>query len=127
MRLHGSGVAEHVLAFRDAEHAIEPLDLELEDAATERREAVVAPALVVVAGALRRHFRDQPGARHPLDGTVQRAGTHADCAGGRFLNLTGDGVAVPLAAGEREQDVEDGGREWKLAGGIRRWHGPVYP
>jgi len=111
----------------NAHNAVEALELELEDAAAEGREAIIPAPLVIVAGALWRHFFDQGRAEHSLYGSVKRPGTHADRPGGRFVDLTGDGVAMPLATGEGEHDVEHGRREWELRIRVALGHGRLYP
>jgi hypothetical protein len=63
-------------------------------------------------------FFDQALLQHAADGTVKRAGTECDLAIGTRGDVLHDGVAVAVAIGERDQDVEDSGREWRINSGV---------
>jgi hypothetical protein len=77
------------------------------DAAAEGRQPIVPPPLVIV---LRRGaaagFGDPPVVQHPVECTVERAGLEPQFAFGDALDFLQDAVAVPIFAGQRQQDVE---------------------
>src|SRR4029079_672899 len=100
----------------------EALKLELEDAAAEGGEPVIPSPLVVVAGAFRRHFFDQPRPEHRLYRSVKGPGPHSDRPRGRFVDFSGDGVAMPLSTGQGEHDVKHSRRERELCIGVALSH-----
>jgi hypothetical protein len=63
---------------------------------------------------------DPVGVEHALEHRVERAGAQAQL-GAALLDVLEDGVAVALAAGERQQDVELGRRERQVAARDRNW------
>ena len=79
----------------------------LATAAPNVRQQVIATPLVVFVGrGPAAALLDQPLFLHPLNGPVQRAGAEPDLAVGPGSDVLDDGVAVPLAIRESEQDVE---------------------
>jgi len=105
---------------RLSQQRIQPLHFGRCSALAETREPVVAPPLV---GAQRvRTFRqlfNQTLLEHTADGAVQRPGAQLDFAFGPGCDILHDGVAVTVAAGERDQDVED--RRRAAVGGNLDW------
>src|SRR5438067_4195485 len=74
------------------------------------RDPVVAPPRIVATGALPLvELLDQPVVEHALEGAVERAGAEAQRAVGARGDLLHDRVAVAVAVGERDEDVENGG------------------
>src|SRR5437868_11903407 len=74
------------------------------------RDPVVAPPRIVATGALPLvELLDQPVVEHALEGAVERAGAEAQRAVGARGDVPHDRVAVAVAVGERDEDVENGG------------------
>lgn len=123
-----SGVVKEAFAAGEADDFRESLQIQLEHAAAKRRHPIVPATLVVVfrAPAMRRVF-DESGGEHALDRAVERPWSRTDFAAGRFLDLLGNGVPMPLAVSEREEDVEDDRRERELSARVGRSHAPLYP
>ena len=77
------------------------------DRRAQRRDAVIAPSLVVV-------FRRRPFARldeqslleHALNRSIERTGAELQLAAGSHGHILDDGVAVAVFACHREQDME---------------------
>ena len=65
------------------------------------------------------HFLDQAAFHETLECAVQRAGTEPYFSLGLFKHVFEDAVAVTLALGEREQDVEDRRGQGHCSGGKR--------
>ena len=90
----------------DVEQRAETIDFFLERLATAPGEAVVlAPHISVPRG--RRRLLDPARFHQPLQRAVDRAGTEAKPARRLPLDFLEDRVAVALAAGKGEQDVDD--------------------
>jgi len=88
-----------------------PAELCARDGRAELCEAVVPPAFILGARAPFRHFGDQPLLHHSRDGSVERAGAHAQLAIRARFDIMDDGVPVAFAVREGEQDVQGCQRE----------------
>src|SRR5205085_11884457 len=51
-------------------------------------------------------FDDEPLLEHPMDGPVQGAGAKFELTVGARFDVLDDGIAMPVAIGEREQDMK---------------------
>src|SRR6185503_8771848 len=82
------------------------------DRTTERRDRVVAAALVIErgGGALVR-LDDQPLLLHALNGAIQRSGAQPQLVVGARGDVLNDGVAVSILVRERQQNVKRGRRQ----------------
>ena len=80
------------------------------DAPPELRDAIEPPALV---GSRRSggELLDEAFGQHALDGSVQRPGTHLHAARRPVGHLLHDGVPMPLAFTEGDEDVQERGRQ----------------
>lgn len=87
-------------------------------AATGTRNAVVAPANVVLfgVGALIKFF-NETRFEQALDGAVERARAELHFPGGAVGDFLHDAIAVALAISESDEDVEAVGRQR----GARHW------
>jgi len=65
-------------------------------------------------------FGNQPVLEHPLDRAVESSGVEAELAFRTDGHLLHDGVAVPLALGERTYDVKAGLRQRQKVLGVHR-------
>jgi len=74
---------------------------------SDSRQPVVATPLIVVfrVGPLSQFF-DESLFEQPPDGGVEAAGAEAEGTIRPFQNVLHDGIPVPVAIGERHQDVE---------------------
>src|SRR5205814_1402101 len=73
----------------------------------ERRQAIVPPPLVVERA--RRtpvRFDDEPLLEHAMDGPVQGAGAKFELTIGARFDVLDDGIAMPVAIGEGEEDMK---------------------
>src|SRR5262245_3001499 len=95
---------EEYFAPRDGQRLLEPRGFGARDIAAKRREVVRPPAGRV--GAARRSFSNQPFGEQTFDDAVERACTQPDGAVGQTLDFFHDRVAVRLAVGQRDEDVE---------------------
>jgi hypothetical protein len=87
------------------------------------REPVVAPPLVVlVAGRTFVELFDETRLEEPRERAVERACVQRHGALGALRDVPTDSVAVLLAADERQQHVERGGREREVVFGAHRRH-----
>ena len=79
---------------------------------TKCRQLVITPPLVVVqrVGAFVEFF-NQPAFEQPRERTVERAGMQRDGAGRPPFDLAHDAVAVLLAVGKGQQNLEGHGSE----------------
>src|SRR3989442_6985070 len=98
---HEAGRARHSHELR------EPAGFCFRDRGAERRDAVVAPPLVVFVRrrALAR-LDDQALLEHPLNRAIQRARTQLQLAAGALRHVLDDGVAVAVLVGDREKNVK---------------------
>jgi hypothetical protein len=93
---------------------------------TERRNAVVATALVIdgwvwsLVG-----FFDQAGREHPLQAAVEGTGAEVEGVAGLYYNFVHDRVAVALLVGKGQEDVKDGWSQWRWVF-MRHYHRPRY-
>jgi hypothetical protein len=91
------------------DEGVEAADFGCRDSFAETSEPIIAPALV---GARRvgtfGQFFDQALLEHAADGTVKSSGAQLDLALGPGCDILHDGVAMTVAIGERDQDMEDG-------------------
>lgn len=122
--LHSAGVTEHVLAAGIANQRLEALGLGAQHGVSEGSETVVATARVG-PGSRPTGFADadirQPAVRftdqllfeEALEESVKGAGTESDRATGPLLHLFDDGVSVPLAIGQSQEDLEGKWRKWQ--------------
>jgi hypothetical protein len=86
---------------RVTDERFEPARFRLQNRAAQRLQTVVAPSIVRAAAVSDQTERGQAGDRR-----VECAGTEAHVAAGAVLDVLDDAVAVALAVGQREQDVE---------------------
>jgi hypothetical protein len=97
-----------------ADEFLEALAFGVEDALAERGQAVIAAAGVVKFGSgTFVGFLDQAGFDEALDGTVESSGPQTDFVVGAQEDVLHDAVAVLLAGGKGEHDVEPLGLEGK--------------
>lgn len=95
------------------DNAFVALQFRCECLRADARDLVVDAAFIV-------HFRvdafiaftNQTRVEHPLERAVQCAWSHRNLPMRICLDLFHDPIAVTLPAGEREEDVEHGGRKW---------------
>ena len=91
----------------------------LRDAAAQRRDAVVATALVIEVKVRPLFgFLDEPTLDHAGDGAVEGSRAEVEFAIGTPQDLALERVAVALALTERQQHVKDGRREGKVRLGL---------
>ena len=95
---------------RDVEESAEPVDFLPERLAPDPREPVVSASLVDVC-LRRRRLLHPPAFHEALQGAVDRPGPEAEPVARLALGVLENRVAVAIAAGEGEQDVDDGGRQ----------------
>ena len=97
-----------------------------------RRQAIIPAALVVIRSVrplVVSKLGDQSLLAHPLHGAIQRSGAQAQFSTGSGGHVLHDCVAVPVAPGQRDEDVEALRREWQQ---VRYWflsicaHTPKY-
>src|SRR5687768_344552 len=111
------GPPEQRLAPGDGERLLEPRGFRARDVLAERCEGVGPPPFV----ACRRMdagLANQPLREEAFDDAVERAGAQPDGPAGETLDLLHDRVAVRVAVGQRDEDVEHRGRERKQIAGI---------
>jgi len=103
----GAAGANDPLGARVAHQRFEPLGLGLEHRPAERRQPVVAAAVVVfVRRGAAIGLADQRQRLEPGQGGVERAGAEPQRTLGPLGDVADDAVAVAMRAGQREQDVE---------------------
>ena len=98
------------------------------------RQAIVAATLVIVSGVGSfAQFLDELGFEQPLDHRIKGAGTQADTSVCAFSDILQDGVAMAIAIGQRDEDIEGVPRQrkeivwiWALTAESRH-RGPFYP
>ena len=88
----------------------EPPDFVAQDVPAARGQRVIPPLrrLAVRRGLERLLLLDQPSILQPLNRLVERAGAKADGPVGAFFDVLFDGVSVPGAVCQRQEDVDDG-------------------
>ena len=64
------------------------------------------PFVVVIGIGALAQFLDQLGGEQALDHRIESAGTEADAPARPLGDVLEDGVAVPIAIGERDEDIE---------------------
>ena len=85
-------------------------------------EPVVSAPFVVVLGTWTFvELDDQAVLEHPLDGSVQRAGTELHPAVRASGDILHDGVAMPILIGESDQNLEHGRLQRNGERGLFRW------
>src|SRR5262249_52042685 len=96
---------------RHADQLRQPARFRLGHDATEWRDPVIAPPLVVQVGlgALPR-LDEQPLLEHALNGAVQSAGAQLQLSIGPRSNVLNDGVSMPVFIGDGQQNME---RRWR--------------
>jgi hypothetical protein len=99
-----------------AENGGEAFGLGSEDRAARRREAIAAAWFRL--GGVWGDFFDEVEGGELFDVVVERTGADLVLAAGLAGYLEHDAVAVKVAAGEGEQDVERGGGEREVFGGV---------
>src|SRR5688572_27795331 len=100
----------------------EPLRFAFSDRQALRRQPVVAPAILVGLVVQRdRQLLDQAVDQHALNRAIERAWAEARLAIGEALDVPHDAVAVRLAVGERQENMEDGRRQQRRRLVIRLW------
>src|SRR5262245_53683193 len=111
---------EQRLSARDRQRVLEARGLGARNVSAEGGQLVRSPSLVV----FRREGRlaDEAVAQQALDDAVERAGAEPDGAAGELLDVLEDRVAVRLAVGQRDHDVEHRGREREQRFGIALDH-----
>ena len=93
------------------EELLHPFGLRPGDLDTELGDEVVPAALVVRSRGRRLGaLLDKPAIEHPLDGAVQRAGSHDDRSAGSLPDLELDAMPVALLIEKGQQDLELGNR-----------------
>lgn len=97
-----------------ADNVGQALGFSRQNAASYIREAIVASARIVIAGAAPEFF-DPLVTDQLLQVVIKRARSDLVLASGMAGNFLHDAVAVKVLAGERKQDVEGGRREWQGA------------
>ena len=120
----GAGFTEGELGAGLFQRAREAAHLGHRHGAAVVRQAVVAPALVVERGVRPLvAFDNQPVLLEALDQAVERSGAQGDLAFGPPLDFLDDRVAMLLAVGQREQDLEHrrGEREERVRVEARSW------
>ena len=100
--------ASDPLRARGAHQPLHALDLRFERLTAGARQPIVAAPLVD-GGGRAVALLDPARLHQPLQRAVDRPGPEPHRAVGVTQHVLEDAVAVALAAGEREQDVEDGG------------------
>jgi hypothetical protein len=90
---------------RVTDERFEPARFRLQYGAAERQQAIVPPSLVL-ARLTDEAERDEPGNRG-----VERASAETHVAAGALRDVLNHAVAMAVAVGQREQDMELMGRE----------------
>ena len=88
-----------------AQQRVQALGFGARHGASERRDLVVAAALVV-GGRARGELDDERVFQQPREGAIERAGVQGDGALAAPRHLLHHGVAVQIATGQRQQDLE---------------------
>src|SRR4030095_4808571 len=109
------------------QHRVQALHFGRRDALAEPGEPIVATPFVAAGriGAFA-ELLDHPLLEHPANRTVQRAGAQLHLALGPGGDVLHDRVAVAIAIGERDQDVEHGRGQREQRCGVRVVHAANY-
>jgi hypothetical protein len=100
------------------EELLEMAGFFLSGAASCASDAVIAAADVVMLGiGTLFEFINEAGFEKAFDGAIERAGAELNFAGGALGDFLHDGIAVAIAIGQGDEDVEAIGGE----GGAGHW------
>src|SRR5687768_9009531 len=105
---------------RIGEQTSQPCCFGLGHTTAQRRQAIVAAALIIVSGiGSLAQFFDEPGFEQPLDHRIESAWTEADAPVGPLGDVEQDGIAVTIAICQRYKDIKGIPRQRKEV--LRLW------